>query len=152
MTKARLESIPAFKKVPIKFGNYKLRYAWVSQRGFYPDEPDKDNQDSHVEVENFCSDIHEDMHLFGVFDGHGKTGHKCAWYARDKLPGELASFLKARRRRPAAALPAAEPAHPPAAARRQSPRPRLPTRVRPPCVRSNTRTIWSAASRRRLSR
>ena len=50
----------AFKKVPIRFGNYKLRYAWVSQRGFYPDEPDKANQDAHVEVENFCSEqVHE---------------------------------------------------------------------------------------------
>ena len=97
MSKARLEAIPAFKKIPIKFGNYKLRYAWVSQRGFYPDEPNKANQDSHVEVENFCAaEGIEDMHLFGVFDGHGKTGDACAQWARDKVPGELAAALKVR--------------------------------------------------------
>ena len=83
------------KKVPVKFGNYKLRYAWVSQRGFYPEEPDKANQDAHVEVENFCADQGiEDMHLFGVFDGHGKTGTECAQWARDQVPLELAKCLK----------------------------------------------------------
>ena len=96
MAPARLEAISAFKKVPVKFGNYKLRYAWVSQRGFYPDEPDKANQDAHVEVENFCADQGiEDMHLFGVFDGHGKTGDLCAQWARDQVPLELAKCLKA---------------------------------------------------------
>ena len=83
------------KEVPVKFGNYKLRYAWVSQRGFYPDEPDKANQDAHVEVENFCAEQGvEDMHLFGVFDGHGKTGTECAQWARDQVPLELASCLE----------------------------------------------------------
>ena len=95
MAPARCEAIEAMKEVPVKFGNYKLRYAWVSQRGFYPDEPDKANQDAHVEVENFCAEQGvEDMHLFGVFDGHGKTGTECAQWARDQVPLELASCLE----------------------------------------------------------
>jgi len=36
----------------------------------------------------------EDMHLFGVFDGHGKTGTECAQWARDQVPLELAKCLK----------------------------------------------------------
>ena len=95
-TRARLEAIPSSQTVAVKFGGYKLRYAWVSQRGFYPDEPDKANQDAHVEVEHFCADQGiEDLHLFGVFDGHGKTGDLCAAWARDRMPMELAKCLEA---------------------------------------------------------
>ena len=96
MSNKRMEDSKSFKKIAMKFGGYQLRYAWVSQRGFYPEEPNKANQDSHVEVENFCSEQGvEDMHLFGVFDGHGKTGDLCAQWARDHLPVELAACLKA---------------------------------------------------------
>ena len=79
----------------MKFGGYRMRYAWVSQRGYYPDEMEKANQDAHVEVENFMADEGaEDLHLFGVFDGHGKTGDHCAGYVRDQLPGLLKTKCK----------------------------------------------------------
>ena len=92
---ARCEAIPAFKKLQMKFGGYRMRYAWVSQRGYYPDEMEKANQDAHVEVENFMADEGaEDLHLFGVFDGHGKTGDHCAGYVRDQLPGLLKAKCK----------------------------------------------------------
>ena len=92
---ARCEAIPAFKKLQMKFGGYRMRYAWVSQRGYYPDEMEKANQDAHVEVENFMADEGaEDLHLFGVFDGHGKTGDHCAGYVRDQLPGLLKTKCK----------------------------------------------------------
>ena len=51
--KGRLDSIPSFKKLQFKFGGYKIRYAWVSQRGYYPDDLNKLNQDAHCVVENF---------------------------------------------------------------------------------------------------
>ena len=95
MVVKRTETIEAVKEVPIKFGNYKLRYAWVSQRGYYPDTPHKANQDAHVEIENYCADQgFEDMHLFGVFDGHGSKGTECAQWAAEQVPLELARRLK----------------------------------------------------------
>ena len=47
----------AFKKLSFKFGGYKARYAWVSQRGYYPEDLDKANQDTHAEIEDFGADI-----------------------------------------------------------------------------------------------
>lgn len=32
-------------EVPMPYAGYTLRYAYVSQRGYYPDQPDKANQD-----------------------------------------------------------------------------------------------------------
>ena len=55
MSKSRAESCPAVKKLQFAFGDYKVRYAWVSQRGFYPDDLTKANQDSHVEVASFAA-------------------------------------------------------------------------------------------------
>ena len=72
----RSEDSKAFKKIAFDFGNYKLRYAWVSQRGYYPEDLDKHNQDAHVEKENFGADAHiKDTAFFGVFDGHGTEGN-----------------------------------------------------------------------------
>ena len=69
--------------------------ASLEQTFVYPDEMEKANQDAHVEVENFMADEGaEDLHLFGVFDGHGKTGDHCAGYVRDQLPGLLKTKCK----------------------------------------------------------
>jgi hypothetical protein len=91
---ARSEDSKAFKKVTFEFGSFKLRYAWVSQRGSYPEDLDKANQDAHREVENFgkASGI-MDTAFFGVFDGHGKTGNYCAEFTRDHMPELLEQHL-----------------------------------------------------------
>ena len=90
----RSDDSKAFKKVSFEFGNYKLRYAWVSQRGYYPEDLDKHNQDAHVEVENFGKEQGiKDAAFFGVFDGHGKTGDHCAIFAKNHTPGALAEEL-----------------------------------------------------------
>jgi len=91
---ARSEDSKAFKKVTFEFGSFKLRYAWVSQRGYYPEDLDKANQDAHREVENFgkASGI-MDTAFFGVFDGHGKTGNYCAEFTRDHMPELLEQHL-----------------------------------------------------------
>ena len=60
-----------------------IRYAYVSQRGYYPDALSKENQDCYTampRLENL-----EDHAFFGVYDGHGKEGHLCARYVRDHV-------------------------------------------------------------------
>ena len=112
MSPPRSEDSKAFKKISFEFGGYKLRYAWVSQRGYYPEDLDKANQDQHAEFDNFGMSSKsdswknhkeadkdagiEDCHFFGVFDGHGKTGDKCAIFARDHLPQRLVEELSTR--------------------------------------------------------
>ncbi|CAN0362044.1 unnamed protein product, partial [Ectocarpus sp. 13 AM-2016] len=65
-------------------GSFTVRYAFASQRGYYPDEPNKANQDSFIVVPNFCRDPES---LFcGVFDGHGGTGDLCSNFVAQKLP------------------------------------------------------------------
>ncbi|CAN0088548.1 unnamed protein product [Heterosigma akashiwo] len=71
---------------------YTLRYAYVSQRGYYPNALDKENQDAFSVVTSVNGCRH--AHLFGVFDGHGSTGDLCSHFAAEKVR---------RRRRPAAA-------------------------------------------------
>ncbi|CAN0213393.1 unnamed protein product [Ectocarpus sp. 6 AP-2014] len=73
-------------------GSFTVRYAFASQRGYYPDEPNKANQDSFIVVPNFCRDPES---LFcGVFDGHGGTGDLCSNFIAQKLPKEFESSLK----------------------------------------------------------
>ncbi|CAK4110854.1 unnamed protein product [Aphanomyces euteiches] len=63
-------------------GDYKISYAYVSQRGYYPDSLYKPNQDSFA-----CKPMFYGKNsFFGVFDGHGTTGDLCAQYARDVVP------------------------------------------------------------------
>jgi hypothetical protein len=67
-TKARQQAEgPREFALPKDAKGFVLRYASLSQRGYYPDSPMKDNQDSHLVVPNFGTkgDI-----FFGVFDGH----------------------------------------------------------------------------------
>jgi serine/threonine protein phosphatase PrpC len=44
---------------------------------------DKENQDSFSILPKLSNQ--SDQALFGVFDGHGKEGHFCSRYARDKV-------------------------------------------------------------------
>lgn len=70
----------------------RLRYASCTQRGYYPDEPLKKNQDAITTTQNFAG---EDGDLFfAIHDGHGSEGHDCAVYARDNLPKLLTKYLR----------------------------------------------------------
>ena len=97
--KDRVDAIPESKVIDTK--DIRLRYAYFSQRGFYPDDPFKPNQDSYCVHESISQ---QSQHggvkmdsLFGVFDGHGKDGDGCAQFARANLPGQLKAALdKAR--------------------------------------------------------
>lgn len=75
----------------VQVGGLKIRYAYMSQRGFYPDDCNKPNQDSVVVTPNFCKS-HHDIH-FAVFDGHGRDGDQCAQFAATHLPNILSRHI-----------------------------------------------------------
>lgn len=64
-----------------------IKYAWVSQRGYYPDSLDKDNQDSCSAAPCiFPKDgILPEIALFGVYDGHGPQGHLCSRFVSTQV-------------------------------------------------------------------
>lgn len=65
-----------------------IKYAWASQRGYYPDSPDKDNQDCYSILPSIKmrDGATTDVALFGVYDGHGSDGHLSSRYARNQVP------------------------------------------------------------------
>lgn len=69
-------------------GGLRIRYAYYSQKGYYPDQPDKANQDAYSVIEKFGGKDSNDA-FFAVYDGHGELGDQCAQYARDKMPEYL---------------------------------------------------------------
>uniref|UniRef100_A0A6U4GZ25 protein-serine/threonine phosphatase n=1 Tax=Phaeomonas parva TaxID=124430 RepID=A0A6U4GZ25_9STRA len=74
-----------------RIGNCNIRFAFRSQRGYYPDQPDKENQDAFIAIPHFMGD--DNLALFGVFDGHGREGHLCARFVAEKVPYNLTKFL-----------------------------------------------------------
>lgn len=87
--KLNLRSVDTIKETKeLICGGLKIRYAYVSQKGYYPDHLDKANQDAYSVIERFGPSDSNDA-LFAVYDGHGEIGDKCAQFARDKLPEYL---------------------------------------------------------------
>ena len=88
--KDRVDAIPESKTVTIN--GVTLTYAYVSQRGFYPEEPFKANQDAYcVHDTELCKG--RDDAFFGVFDGHGKDGDGCAIFSKKELPKQVQRHL-----------------------------------------------------------
>lgn len=81
-------------------GGLKIRYAYVSQKGYYPDQPDKANQDAYSVIEKFDQKDSNDA-FFAVFDGHGELGHTCAQFAKAKLPEYLRKHINKAKSREA---------------------------------------------------
>lgn len=73
---------------------YSIQFAYVSQRGYYPDDPDKLNQDAFFCQTGFAGD--PEQALFGVFDGHGEYGTECSGYCRDKVRADLVVLWRSR--------------------------------------------------------
>lgn len=75
--------------VAVPSHSFNLHYSFLTQRGYYPDSPDKENQDS------FCIKTklqgNPNIHFFGVFDGHGQFGTQCSNFVKDRLVEILAS-------------------------------------------------------------
>jgi len=73
-----------------------VQYAALTQRGYYPKDPHKENQDAYyICPSKFASG--EGDALFAVFDGHGDKGHDCALFAKQKLHSYLAQNIKKQR-------------------------------------------------------
>ena len=72
-----------------------FKYAWASQRGYYPDSPDKENQDSYTILPSVTvkSGVSPDTAFFGVYDGHGNDGHLSSLYAKNQVCFEVKSYL-----------------------------------------------------------
>lgn len=68
-----------------------ITYAYLSMRGYYPNDPNKPNQDNFVVKETFGA---KNRALFGVYDGHGHVGHETAIFARDNLPPSMKLTLE----------------------------------------------------------
>ncbi|KAL7552012.1 hypothetical protein ACHAWF_015229, partial [Thalassiosira exigua] len=74
----------------------RISYAALTQRGYYPDDPHKENQDAyHVTSTNFASGTSDAF--FAVFDGHGDDGHACARYCQKTLPRSVSQQVKKAR-------------------------------------------------------
>jgi serine/threonine protein phosphatase PrpC len=73
----------SLKSVPVPSHNFLLKYSFLTQRGYYPDSSDRENQDS------FCIRTqiqgNPNIHFFGVFDGHGEFGAQCSNFVKDRL-------------------------------------------------------------------
>ncbi|CAL1411615.1 unnamed protein product [Linum trigynum] len=83
LTQMSLETI----SVPSR--NFRLQYSVLTQRGYYPDQPDKENEDSFVIKTQLQGN--PDIHFFGVFDGHGQFGAKCSNFVKNRLVEILAN-------------------------------------------------------------
>ena len=68
-----------------------LRYAYLSQRGYYPEDLYKANQDAFKVVPKFGGD--PSQIFFGVFDGHGVDGDSCSYFVRDNIEAQLKKEL-----------------------------------------------------------
>ncbi|CAJ1953354.1 unnamed protein product [Cylindrotheca closterium] len=72
-----------------------IEYATVTQRGYYPDIPGKQNQDAHSITLTFGGE--ETDVMFTVCDGHGASGHDCARFVNKDLPRSIAKFVRQTR-------------------------------------------------------
>ena len=92
----RLDAPQSMKSLPMSSVShtttYKLSYCYCSQRGYYPNDASKANQDSYCIVENVAND--PNTHLFGIYDGHGEFGDYCSFYAADQHIEHLEKTLK----------------------------------------------------------
>ena len=89
--------MPTLHELELAGGRGTIRYACVSRIGEYPNDPDHENQDAHVELPfllDYTDGLADAAHpqdesekpsecaLFGVFDGHGAKGHVVSAYCR----------------------------------------------------------------------
>lgn len=86
-------------------GGTTIEYGAVSLRGYYPDDPEKANQDSHVCIADFNAAAKNGANggggepllkrsFFGVFDGHGACGDKVSQFTAEKVPELLEKHPK----------------------------------------------------------
>lgn len=79
----------------VTLGGKTMQFGVVGFRGFYPDEPYKENQDKFAVVLPSEWDD-QSTAMFGVFDGHGSMGDKCADFAMKQMSSRLPVALKGK--------------------------------------------------------
>lgn len=84
-SKIRLDHCKEATSMWIEGVNYsfQLRFCYVSQRGYYPHDLFKANQDSYLLCKSLYGD--KNSNLFGIFDGHGEVGDYCSHFAADQV-------------------------------------------------------------------
>ena len=93
----RIDAIEESKVVETR--DIRFRYAYLSQRGRYPDDPHKANQDAYCVHDHIVHKASPNRQastsdgFYGVFDGHGKDGDGCAQFAKRELPKHLEAEL-----------------------------------------------------------
>jgi serine/threonine protein phosphatase PrpC len=76
----------------IKIGeDMSIRYAVCTQRGYYPDDHAKPNQDAFSITQHFAQT--EDDVLFAVYDGHGPDGEVISNYAKKYIPDLISKYI-----------------------------------------------------------
>lgn len=75
------------KTKTLSIGDRDIRYAVLTQTGFYPSNMLKPNQDAYSIKHDIGGE--ERVSQFVVYDGHGDNGHECAQYAKKKVPKKL---------------------------------------------------------------
>ena len=68
-----------------------MHYAYLSQRGYYPEDLYKANQDAFKVVPAFNGD--QNQFFMGVFDGHGVDGDACSYFVRDNIEEMLKKMM-----------------------------------------------------------
>lgn len=89
-----VEGMPVFAErslecISLPSHNFSLEYSVLTQRGYYPDSPEKENQDSYCIRTKLQGN--PNIHFFGVFDGHGQFGTQCSNFVKDRLVEILSS-------------------------------------------------------------
>jgi serine/threonine protein phosphatase PrpC len=88
----RERSVWSDQPLSLLVGRRLVRYAFLSQRGYYPDDLEKENQDAFLILPNFNG--RAGSLLVGVFDGHGEFGDDLSQYVRDNLESVLSEALR----------------------------------------------------------
>lgn len=73
----------SLESVRVPSHNFHMEYSLLTQRGYYPDSPDKENQDSFCVSTQIRGD--PNIHFFGVFDGHGQFGSQCSNFVKERV-------------------------------------------------------------------
>lgn len=99
-TMAKMSDVPIVKKYNGDENSMLVMdIASCSQRGWYPHDIHKPNQDSHsitVFTSNGDKDLADDI-ILAIYDGHGPAGEKFARYAKTNLPKLIKKYLKEAR-------------------------------------------------------
>ena len=89
---ARIVCCPKPELFPLGETGITLRYAYLSQRGYYPEDLYKANQDAFKVIPKF--DGKKEQIFFGVFDGHGVDGDSCSYFVSQILSNWNPAFIE----------------------------------------------------------